>query len=366
MERVRKPRGVPKPRVTEIPKGNRPGSTAPVDEAFALEWWERNRKPRYRELLHLLGQRQYLETGQLARLFYSGTGSGVFRILSKLNKARMIWYCVGEANVRDRLGSRQYTWFLDWNGMYAFKRLWPDEPLRWDPRYMGAAPRSWAHTVQAAEVWLRALETACDPRNRLGGVGWLDEWSMAYKLGKAEDGNERWFRPDGMLSLCFAPEPIGYKYAFEAVRHFTRRVVTGADGVTAPEFRLELPDGWVKRSCWIEVDMGTQSLAAHFKKAEVYTRALINATMWQRRFGGFGLVLIITTTPERAKGIIEAWKQFELKPEDRSMRGMVERKRPVGVATWSDYAVYGILGPIWRASYCSEPVDLFDLAGEEL
>lgn len=352
----------PQPRITVLPK-ERPGSMVPVEETFALET-ARHLKPHYQEMLHLLGQRQYLDTGQLARLFFRGMGNGIYRVLRVLKEARMVW-CWRRPKSVDGLGSSPFTWFLDWNGMYAFKELWPDEPLRWDSRYMGATPRIISHTVQTAEVWVRALEVACDPGNRLGAVGWLDEWNVAYRLGMREEREAKWFRPDGMLTLCLAPDDTGHKRAYQAVRHFSREMTRGADGVSAPCYSLDVPEGWLRRSCWIEVDMGTQSMVAHKEKMQVYTTALINAPMWNRRYGSFGPVLIITTTVERAKAIAGAWKPFDLRPEDRSDLRMIERKRPVGVATWHDYATQGILGQIWWTSYRSDPLDLFALVGVE-
>ncbi len=358
------------PKRTQLLK-DRPGDDTPVNMEYAMQCLRRCRA-RTRELVHLLGQRQYLDSQQLVRLFFGQDDQGQERwsslheVMQGLAKKRIVY--ARRQIWTPGLGEKRppNVWFLDWNGMYGFKGLWPQESLSWDERIMGQEARM-KHILASSEAFVLACETAANPKNNLARVAWLNEWNLAFRTNQDElDQDERarrgeLFRPDGLLALRFAPEPVGYALPYLAVEQFVGERYGEKDYEVA--YRLPAaPETWKTMFAWIEADRGTESPLVHTDKAKKYREALLNAPgTWQKRFERFGIVLVITDSSpgdRRAKKLVEAWKPFALAPEDRTNRDKANTRRPVAVTTWEAAAEAGLLGPIWWSTNRPEPTTL--------
>lgn len=325
-------------------------------------------------LVRFLGARKYLSTPQTGRLFADKDRYTTNQRLGRLRKKMMV-YGQRQTFMRGIEPRPPNVWFLDWNGYYAYRERWPNESLSWDPRYM-STKSTMRHSILVSEVWVRACEAAADEETNVAAVAWLDEWDLAYTLG-----GEEWFRPDALLVLRVADHPVGYAAPYQAVRYFSRETDAAGRNV---RFHLDTPaeeTAWKSWPCWIEVDRGTESPVRHKEKAQLYRRAIVQQASWNRRFGMFGLVLVLTTEggrddpASRAQTLARAWAPFALTEAEHKSPRAVAGKRPVGVATWESLEQHGLLGPIWWAIQStdkdgkpllySEPIDLLTLAGRK-
>lgn len=378
----------------------RPGDDTPVSMDYAAKCGRRMRA-RTREIIHALGALRYMDTHQIRRIFFGGadTDNTCWTVLKTLRDKRMIYYRKQGFDVAFAGDTRlPNIWYLDWNGAYLYRQLWPTEPLWWDEHHIGQ-DRTMKHTVLGSEIWSWACAAAADARTSLARVAWLGERPLAFPAGAADQKAE-WFKPDALLALRFASGPSKVAQPYDVIERFAEVYdcplcrAAEAVGVTEqgwgcracgqampeewdrrrPQYRLAPSDEWHTRYMWIEVDTGQQRPRVHERKARIYKRALVESPgTWQRLVGksGFGPVLIVTKGTailrgpgerlSRVQSLLKGWSSFALQPDEYQDYEKLALKRPVAIATWNDLATHGLLGPIWWLPKRSAPVELLEL-----
>jgi len=161
------------------------------------------------------------------------------------------------------------------------------------------------HDLVQNEFALRLVE---ESRRRGYTVEWLGEWEVTESF--AWEGRRRLFRPDGALSI-----EQGEKTLF----------------------------------AYIEMDMGGRAHRRTTKKVPMYER-YFRSKAWQTRFDKFPLVLVVTSTEERRRRLMQAMERAQ---RERALRWLYASREVL----WQS-----LIGPVWKMQ--DREVALFRVLGD--
>lgn len=161
------------------------------------------------------------------------------------------------------------------------------------------------HDLVQNEFALRMVEEA---RRREYTVEWLGEWEATESF--EWDGRRRLFRPDGALDI-----EQGEKTLF----------------------------------AYIEMDMGKRAHRRTTKKVPMYER-YFRSKAWQTRFDKFPLVLVVTSTEERRRRLMQAMERAQ---RERDLRWLHASREVL----WQS-----LIGPVWKMQ--DREVALFRALGD--